>query len=407
MAVTKIWSVTSNLSGVQGYISNSDKTTISAEEYMEMHTPDSLYTENEELCLVKGINCSPKHAIEEFMMVKEQFGKTTGIQAYHGCISFAEGEVTPKETVDIAKEFVNTVWGDNYQVLMAAHLNTSHLHCHYLINSVSFVDGHRLHDEFAWFKFRHIADEICKARGKSVIENPNRGRREGLTEREEAAKACLDRALSKSRSYAEFLAKIQQEPCSINFSMHNKSWTLLPDGWTIPVSIAKCGEEYSKDSILKRFPDSLDVVERFVVPDVLDDVDLKGFQNSASEIAKRLIRDNLIVNDLEPTRMYLPHKVKEKVEAISSAISFAKQENVTELSDIGRLFLILDSYNRSLREKRDDAFGNRLGESAFEKLNKDIQEVSRAIRGLQEIRILETLSTKNKSNIEREERDYL
>ena len=63
-------------------------------------------------------------------------------------------------------EFANEVWGKRFQVVVTTHLNTKHLHCHYVINSVSFVDGKRVWgDEKAWFKFRLVADQLCEKYG--------------------------------------------------------------------------------------------------------------------------------------------------------------------------------------------------------------------------------------------------
>ena len=48
-----------------------------------------------------------------------------------------------------------------------------HLHCHFVVNSVSFRDGKRLQNkEKAWWYFRHIADEVCLEHGLSVVQNP-------------------------------------------------------------------------------------------------------------------------------------------------------------------------------------------------------------------------------------------
>ena len=56
---------------------------------------------------------------------------------------------------------------------ITTHLNTEHLHCHFVVNSVSFRDGKRLQNkEKAWWYFRHIADEVCLEHGLSVVQNP-------------------------------------------------------------------------------------------------------------------------------------------------------------------------------------------------------------------------------------------
>ncbi len=68
------------------------------------------------------------------------------------------------------------MWGERFQIVVTTHLNTKHLHCHFVVNSVSFVDGKRMaNNEKHWRHFRHIADELCRKYQLDVIENPHRG----------------------------------------------------------------------------------------------------------------------------------------------------------------------------------------------------------------------------------------
>lgn len=105
--------------------------------------------------------------------MKEQFDKPDGIQAYHGYLSFEETDITPELAQQVGMAFAERMWGDRFQVLVTTHLNTEHLHCHFVVNSVSFRDGKRLQNkEKAWWYFRHIADEVCLEHGLSVVQNP-------------------------------------------------------------------------------------------------------------------------------------------------------------------------------------------------------------------------------------------
>lgn len=126
---------------------------------------------------VDGINCNPSTARDQFVTVKEQFDKEDGIQAYHGYLSFKdEPNINPNLAQKIGMEFAKRVWGDRFQVVVTTHLNTKHLHCHFVVNSVSFVDGKRMaNNEKHWRYFRHIADELCRQYQLDVIENPQRG----------------------------------------------------------------------------------------------------------------------------------------------------------------------------------------------------------------------------------------
>lgn len=194
MAVTKLWKVSVQLGQVLDYTTNPEKTAnpeYSAEDYQALkdvlaYAKDEEKTEHEFFC--DGINCNVAMARDQFITVKEQFGKTDGIQAYHGYLSFKENEVTPEQAQQIGMEFATKMWGKRYQVVVTTHLNTKHLHCHFVINSVSFADGKRLKDkEKSWYYFRHIADEICLEHKLSIVEKPELHRSPAyLTKKDEA-----------------------------------------------------------------------------------------------------------------------------------------------------------------------------------------------------------------------------
>lgn len=186
MAVTKLWSVTERLGQVIDYATNPEKTSanikreFSPEQYQALadviaYAKDEEKTERE--FYVEGINCNVAIARDQFITVKEQYQKTDGIQAYHGYLSFKETDISPEMAQKIGMEFANEVWGKRFQVVVTTHLNTKHLHCHFVINSISFVDGkHLWGEEKAWFKFRKVADRICEKYGLYYDPNPNRSK---------------------------------------------------------------------------------------------------------------------------------------------------------------------------------------------------------------------------------------
>ena len=151
MAVTKLWAVKVRLGAVLDYATNPEKTDKTLKEYslddyqalrdVLAYAKDEEKTEHEYFC--EGINCNVDNAREQFVSVKEGFGKADGIQAYHGYLSFKEQDITPELAQKIGMEFANEVWGERFQVVVTTHLNTKHLHCHFVINSVSYVDGKR------------------------------------------------------------------------------------------------------------------------------------------------------------------------------------------------------------------------------------------------------------------------
>ena len=163
MAVVKIWKVERNLGQVVDYAENEEKTDLANFKDLESVID---YAENgdktEETLFVSGINCDPKNAKKEMMKIKKKFVKTDGVLAWHEYQSFKEGEVTPDEAHKIGLELAKEMWGDRFQVVVTTHLNTSHIHNHFVVNSVSFIDGKKYNaDRSSYAEFRRLNDLIC------------------------------------------------------------------------------------------------------------------------------------------------------------------------------------------------------------------------------------------------------
>ena len=74
---------------------------------------------------------------------KERFGKTDGILAFHGYQSFKENEVTPDVAHEIGVKFAEEMFKD-FEVVVATHQNTNHIHNNFIINFVSFKTGKKI-----------------------------------------------------------------------------------------------------------------------------------------------------------------------------------------------------------------------------------------------------------------------
>ena len=270
MAVSKIWKVTARLDRVINYAVNPEKTdaqSYTPEQYQSLadvlrYAKDEKKTERE--FYVDGINCNASTARDQFVTVKEQFGKPDGIQAYHGYLSFKdEPNITPELAQKIGVEFAQKVWGDRFQVVVTTHLNTKHLHCHFVVNSVSFVDGKRMqNNEKHWRYFHHIADELCRQHRLNVIENPRRGGRQnyyakklheaGLPNLVDTARAVVDEAISKSYSYDDFKYILRQMGAELNDAPTRKYQVLTVKGFEKHIRLQRLGDEYLLPRIKER-----------------------------------------------------------------------------------------------------------------------------------------------------------
>ena len=164
MAVTKIWTIKDSLQRVLDYAANPDKTEYDALAQTLHYAENDAKTKlNESAQLVTGIHCRADHAWEDMRAVQEHFGKTDGVVALHAYQSFREGEVTPEQCHEIGVALARKVWGKRFQVLVATHMNTDNLHNHFVINSVSYVDGKKYeqrHSQYA--EFRAVSDKLCR-----------------------------------------------------------------------------------------------------------------------------------------------------------------------------------------------------------------------------------------------------
>lgn len=117
-------------------------------------------------------------ASRQMQETKKRFNADEGRQAYHAEQSFFPGEVTPEEAHRIGVEFAKKAWGD-FEVVVATHVDKKHIHNHFIINSVSCIDGSKYRDDIKgeeYKRLRELNDEICLAHGLSVIEKPSQGR---------------------------------------------------------------------------------------------------------------------------------------------------------------------------------------------------------------------------------------
>ena len=217
MAVTGFWPVFKNLQATLDYADNPDKTT--APEYLDEDLYAALrYAGNDDKTdrkmFVGGINCSAQNAYAEMVAVQRRFGLRGKVVGYHGIQSFKEGEVTPEQAFVIGKETARQMWGDRYQVLVTVHLNTDNVHCHFVVNPVSFKDGAKFKNKIGDHKeLRRISDAICREHGLSVLENSefyNKGKkkeywvhRAGKQTHRDLLRRDIDQALSQCGSFQE------------------------------------------------------------------------------------------------------------------------------------------------------------------------------------------------------------
>ncbi len=282
MATCAIWKVTKRLDKVINYTTNIEKTkkerTLNNDDYYELHKVLEYAKANyktEEQFFVSGINCDPKFAINEMKNTKKFFNKEGGIVAYHAFQSFNEYEVTPELAHQIGIEFANELWGDRFQVVVSTHLNTNHIHNHFVLNSVSFVDGKKFYDNrYTYSLMRHLNDEICKEYNLKTLEEKqcrkskiNIGNYYLKYEQKEnyllTAKKDIDYAIKKSLSFSEFKEVMKK----LGYFVINRygKLSIRREPYKRNIRIERqWGKEYSIENIKKRILEEF-YIEPYVV----------------------------------------------------------------------------------------------------------------------------------------------
>ena len=270
MATTSIWKIESKLNRVIDYATNEKKTNKENAEikYQDLHKAIEYIKadyKTEEQYLVTGINCNRESCFEEMQLTKEYFKKTDGILGFHAFQSFAEGEVTPDLAHEIGVKFAKEMWGDRFEVVVSTHLNTKHIHNHFVINSVSFVDGKKYYDTKETYGFmRHMNDEICSEYGLSVLDEKKT--KKGINYENfykkymqnngyrKSAKQDVDFAIIESYSYNDFINLLNKMGYEVR-ERYGRLSINKPNRQPIRIERAY-GELYSISFIKKRILDT-------------------------------------------------------------------------------------------------------------------------------------------------------
>lgn len=282
MAVTSIWRVNGWLGKLVIYVENPEKTdnpsyvpqgtaggkTGGLEDVIQyaMNSSKTQKADEEQAEVlrnfVSGINCHPATAREEMLAVKKRFGKETGTVAYHGYQSFAPGEATPEMAHEIGIKLAQRLWGDQYQVVVATHLDReSHLHNHFVVNTVSFRNGIKYHRTAKdYHDMQVLSDELCREYRLSVIEDPQYGRSkhygEWRAEKEQRptwrglVRSDVDEAIRQSMTERQFYDALRKKGYEIKIG---KDISLRPPGKERFVRLVRnFGEDYSIAGIRTR-----------------------------------------------------------------------------------------------------------------------------------------------------------
>ena len=262
MGTTKIWPVKDSLIRVLDYASNPEKTIYSdLRSVLHYAGSENKTTDEEKACFVTGVNCNADTAFEEMRAVKERFGKVGGNVAYHAYQSFKTDEVTPELCHQIGVELAKKMWGDEYQVLVATHLDTGNYHNHFVLNSVNMWDGRKFDcSEGEYWRFRSLSDQLCAEHGLAVIKNPSGktprsiyfAEKRGEPTAFNLMREVIDFSVSCARSFDEFKMIVRDQGYVVELNPNRKYWTIRSQNSKKAVRMYRLGENYTNEALQQR-----------------------------------------------------------------------------------------------------------------------------------------------------------
>lgn len=232
----------------------------------ERHDYDQKAEKTNDGELVSSYMCSPETAAEEFEISKKLYFQITGRSQpigrdviMHRIIqSFKPGEISPEDANRIGYELAMKYTKGQHQFVVATHVDKAHIHTHIEINSTNLNCDGKLRDvKQSAFVLRRLNDELCKAHGLSVIENPKPSAKKQKemaaakygTSHKEQLRQTIDRLLPDCQGYDDFLAKMRAEGYEIK---EGKTLSFRAPGWDRFTRSSKLGSNYTKEALRER-----------------------------------------------------------------------------------------------------------------------------------------------------------
>ena len=395
MAYCKIKSVKNNLKRVIDYVANKEK--INEDIYLELHRELNYVAKDsktENKLYVDGINCDPTKAREEFIKTKERFNKTKGIIAFNAIVSYKPGETTPDEAHNVGLEIANQMWGDRFQVVVATHLDREHLHNHFIINSVSMIDGKRYYDtRTSYAEFRRLCNQICREynlsymeekKTKSGIDYLNYQKKSAQSNYSKQTKSDVDMAIALATSYNEFISILENMNYEVIERANKLSVRDLEYNRNIRIE-RRFGEDYTIDNIKKRIlglylPEKKTYYKNYFQRDsVIDNL----FKMNCKGLAMRYIKYLKLLNNY-------PTYIKR------NRVSYSMRLDVMKIESISKQTVLLANNNIQTEENLINLYKALKEKLSVEPKNKEIKEEIKLINEIRQRK--ELLEDNNREN---------
>ena len=203
----------------------------------------------------------------QFAETAKLFGKAQKFDSrkyYHFKHSFdPKDNITPEEAHRLTEELAQEAFPDN-EYIIATHTDKHHVHCHIIVNSVSFVNGKMLHySNSDYGKLKDLSNEIAAKYGYSTLDfrKPSSDRikseerrviLKGGTSWKEELREVIAEALKLCNNMTEFEKHLNKYGVTIARNTA-KTISFLHPNKKKPIRGSKLGKAYTKEAIIYEF----------------------------------------------------------------------------------------------------------------------------------------------------------
>ena len=214
--------------------------------------------------LKEGINCNVENVEREFNTIKLLHGKTEGKQYYHFTQAFSPGDnITPEKANELGKEWIqNNI--KYHQIYIVTHIDKSHIHNHFVINSVNMENGNKLQiSPKKLFEMKNDSNRICAREGLTQIDVNKKAdikktmaelgmELRGITTWKDEVRQCIDFARERSNNLEELKDNLKENfKITIRETQNSISFKHPEQGKSVRGK--KLGNKYTKEELENGF----------------------------------------------------------------------------------------------------------------------------------------------------------
>ncbi len=387
MAITKIHPIKSTLHLAIDYITRSDKT--------------------DEKLLVSTHKCHTSTAHIQFLKRREQFNTRGTVLARHLIQSFLPGETTANEAHRIGIELCKKILKNEYEFVIATHIDKGHIHNHIIFNNVNKSTGKCYQsNKRTYHKIRYQSDKLCKEYGLSVIDEyyesyKNKYKINGKSWYEykqqkqgnswkSKLQFDIDRTIKKAKDWNDFIKLMRNLDYEIKFGKHISFKHKDKKRYTRSKTI---GEDYTEDNLKLRLETNIKGKTKTVkkrIGNIIDKrnnkkvLESKGYDFWATKHNLKTMSDTVLlirekgINSKTKLDNYIKD-IANKIQNLQDEIKIIENEMI-KLSNTMENVNIVNKYHKLAKLSKEDPNNKLFNKEYISELklyNKALQELKK------------------------------